>query len=241
MKNNQKMLILVGIMITLLVLCVGFFSTNILSSEENPDISTEETLDLEEQEDETDTEEQDETDLEDQDETETEEDQLDVEDEIETAPSTNNNEDSSTNTETNTSTNTETSSTPSVTATEIYNALIEAELAGRAMGDMSEDAFMFYNLSDELVSDYMLQITQMMPGMDEIFIAKAQDGKVLDVKEVLEARIDVLRNEKAFYPDDMDAVDAAEIFVVGDYIMLYVSGDLESAPLALAVFEGLVK
>lgn len=120
---------------------------------------------------------------------------------------------------------------------DLYTQLVDSELGGRAMEDTTADALTLYGLSTDLVTDYTLQITMMSPGIDEIFIAKVVEGKSDEVKKLLEERVQVLSDEKAFYPEDEEAVDGAKIFTNGDYIMLYVVGDPEASPKAEVIFN----
>lgn len=119
----------------------------------------------------------------------------------------------------------------------IYEAI---ESNFRAMFGQTAMIESLYGLSDELEEAH-LSITMMSPGMDEVFIAKVKSDKMSVVKSALEDRKNVLINEKAWYPSDVDSAQTTQIISEGDYIMLVVCSDTTAYETIEQTFIDMVK
>ncbi|MFI3115743.1 MAG: S-layer homology domain-containing protein [Clostridia bacterium] len=126
-------------------------------------------------------------------------------------------------------------------ARSIYDRLDSQALVSPNMGGFTGSISDLYKISDSLLVDAHLSVTQLIVGIDEVFIAKVATGKMTEVEEALNARIEYLINEKAFYPSDRDTANTAKIYKQGDYIMLYVSGTEDNYAKAETVFKQYAK
>lgn len=123
----------------------------------------------------------------------------------------------------------------------IYDEISDAGLVSRAMSGQTEMISSFYGLSGQL-SDAHLSLTMVMPGNDEVFIAKVTSGNLPEVKAVLDNRIEDIKKAAAGYVESMIiAGDLARYYVQGDYIMFYVSAEEANYAKAETIFKNMAK
>ncbi len=92
-----------------------------------------------------------------------------------------------------------------------------------------------YKIDLETVEEYGIAETGISPGPGLVVIAKAKEGQVDAVKANMEALLEA-KVGQAFYPAEMEAAEAAEILVDGNYVALFIVND-EVKDQAIALFE----
>lgn len=108
-----------------------------------------------------------------------------------------------------------------LSAVEIVDTLLVNDyiVAPREVTD--EEATEIYHLNLADVESYKIAETERSPGPGLIIVVKAKDGKVDEVKASLEQVLEDMVN-KAFYPDEQEAAENAEINVDGNYVSLFI-------------------
>lgn len=109
----------------------------------------------------------------------------------------------------------------SMSASEMTNKLVEAEMVRMPMPVDDQMVNELYHLNLEDVEEYGIAETGISPGNSAVIIVKAKDGKVDSVKEsvdkILEDKIG-----KAFYPEEKEVAESSEVKVKGNYVSLFV-------------------
>lgn len=136
-------------------------------------------------------------------------------------------------------------STKDVSTVEIVNEIkeaIEMRPTGPVEGDLAKEQ---YHLNLDDVEEYTIENGMMNTGLESLTVVKAKDGKADSVKASLEK---VLEDKKAqaFYPGEPEAVDAAKLEVIGNYVGLFIIPDYDGtgedvSGKALEIFEKAVK
>nr|WP_302599076.1 DUF4358 domain-containing protein [uncultured Cellulosilyticum sp.] len=118
---------------------------------------------------------------------------------------------------------------------DLLNKMIEADIVRMPMPIDETLAQEAYHIDLETVDEYALAETGISPGPGLVVMAKAKDGQVDKVKENMEALLqDKIGN--AFYPDEREAAESAEIIVEGNYVALFILHDEVEAE-AIQMFE----
>lgn len=78
-----------------------------------------------------------------------------------------------------------------------------------------------YHIDLDTVDEYAIAETGISPGPGLVVMAKAKEGQVDKVKENMEALLEA-KVGNAFYPEEREAVENAEILVDGDYVALII-------------------
>lgn len=92
---------------------------------------------------------------------------------------------------------------------------------------------------DETIEDYKLLETGRSPGVGFALVMKAKKGKVEDAKKIA----DIVLEKKvgdAFYPDEKEMAQKAEVTVKGDYVSILIFHD-EVKEEALKSFNEIIK
>lgn len=132
-----------------------------------------------------------------------------------------------------------TQQTNSVSAKEIVEKLNEKEYV-RAAAEIDDTmASEIYHLNLDDIEDYGILETQISPGPGFIMVVKAKEGKVDEVKASVEQ---VLQDKigSAFYPEEQEVSESAEVKVDGNLISLFIVNSDVSAD-AQATYEKLIK
>ena len=132
-----------------------------------------------------------------------------------------------------------TQQTNSVSAKEIVEKLNEKEYV-RAAAEIDDTmASEIYHLNLDDIEDYGILDTQISPGPGFIMVVKAKEGKVDEVKASVEQ---VLQDKigSAFYPEEQEVSESAEVKVDGNLISLFIVNSDVSAD-AQATYEKLIK
>ena len=83
----------------------------------------------------------------------------------------------------------------------------------------------------ENVEEYAGQIAMTMTSADNLIAVKAKDGKVDEVKETLEKRLDYVRQSfEQYLPDQKEKAGAGKVFTIGDYVFLVIMGRMDEDP-----------
>lgn len=132
----------------------------------------------------------------------------------------------------------------SVSASQIVQTItekVEMRPVGPVEGELLTEQF-HLNLDD--VEEQSVQNGMINTGLEVVAVVKAKEGKVDSVKASLEKVIED-KKAKAFYPGEPEAVEAAELKVVGDYVGLFIIPDYEegekNAEKAAEIFEEALK
>lgn len=118
---------------------------------------------------------------------------------------------------------------------------IETRVMGPVEGDLAKEQ---YHLNLDDIEEFSIQNGMINTGLESIAVVKAKDGKVDSVKKSLEQ---VIEDKKvaAFYPGEPEAVEAAELKVIGNYVGLFIIPDYEAeeknAEKAASIFESELK
>ena len=116
-----------------------------------------------------------------------------------------------------------------VTMKEIVTKLNEefGDWGVRMPGEITADMFKdMYYITDDIAEEYYGEMTQIRPGVSCIFAVKAKDGQIDKVKEALEqTKTDLAA--VAYLPLEKEMLEAADVYVRGNYAFLMVIGDEE--------------
>ncbi|MGL4738977.1 MAG: DUF4358 domain-containing protein [Cellulosilyticaceae bacterium] len=124
-------------------------------------------------------------------------------------------------------------------ANEIVDQIVELGAVRMPMEIDETVAKDVYHIDTEIVENYGIAETGISPGPGLAIIAQAKDGQLDAVKANMEQLLqDKIGN--AFYPDEKDAAEKAEIMVEGNYVALFILNDEVSAD-AIKLFEDAVK
>lgn len=134
--------------------------------------------------------------------------------------------------------------TKNISTADIVNKILE-EVEIRATGPVEgELAKEQYHLNLDDIEEFSIQNGMMNTGLESVAVVKAKDGKVDSVKASLE-KVKEDKKVAAFYPGEAEAVEAAEIKVIGNYVGLFVIPDYEegqkNSEKAVSVFESSLK
>lgn len=129
--------------------------------------------------------------------------------------------------------------TVSVSADQIVKDIVELGAIRMPMEVDETLAKDVYRIDPETVESYGIAETGISPGPGLAVVAKAKEGQLDAVKANMEQLLqDKIGN--AFYPDEKDAAEKAEIRVEGNYVALFILND-EVAGDAIKLFEDAVK
>ena len=127
----------------------------------------------------------------------------------------------------------------SVSAKDVVEKLNEKEYV-RAAAEIDDTmASEIYHLNLDDIEDYGILETQISPGPGFIMVVKAKEGKVDAVKALVEQ---VLQDKigKAFYPEEQEITESAEVKVDGSLVSLFILNS-EVASEAQSTYEKLIK
>lgn len=137
------------------------------------------------------------------------------------------------------SSTTETSSSSSAAADQLKEGVTMKEIVTklneefgdwgiRMPGEITADMFKdMYYITDDIAEEYYGEATQIRPGVSCIFAVKAKDGQIDKVKEALEKTKSDMDTTVAYLPLDKEMLEAADVYVRGNYAFLMVIGDEE--------------
>ncbi len=94
-------------------------------------------------------------------------------------------------------------------------------MAGEVTQEMLSD---MYGIDDTMAEDFYGKYAQVMPGVDDVVIVKAKEGKIEDVKAALEKRKEA-RIAEQYLPDMISKAEAGKVVTKGDYAALLIVGD----------------
>lgn len=92
-----------------------------------------------------------------------------------------------------------------------------------------------YHIDPNVVEEYAIAETGISPGPGLIVMVKAKEGKVEEAKANMEALLQD-RIGNAFYPQELEAAENAEVVVDGNYVGLFILND-EVKDTAMKMFE----
>lgn len=103
----------------------------------------------------------------------------------------------------------------------LVKAMVEKGYVPMPMEIDTIQAKEMYLINPDNVNEYAIARTGRSPGIGLIVIAEAKPGKEAEVQANMEQ---LLKNEigNAFYPDEKDAAEQAEIMVDGPYVSLFI-------------------
>lgn len=129
--------------------------------------------------------------------------------------------------------------TSSVSAKEVVEKLNEEGFVRMPIEIDDTMASEIYHLNLDSVEDYGILETGISPGPGFIMVVKAKEGKVDEVKaSVEEALQDKIGS--AFYPEEQEVSESAEVKVDGDLVSLFILNSVVSED-AKAKYEELIK
>lgn len=105
--------------------------------------------------------------------------------------------------------------------TDLLQEMIDAELVRMPIEVDETLAQENYHIDLNVVDEYAIAQTGMRPGPGLIVMVKAKEGQVEQAKANMEA----LKQDEigsAFYPDEQEKAENAEIIVDGDYVALFI-------------------
>lgn len=103
------------------------------------------------------------------------------------------------------------------------------------MGEQT-DAFMisdYFGIDTTLTEDFCIQQNMMSTHLNEVIIIKPSDGNMEAIKTALNAHLDKLRNEVAFYPMQAESAEAAIVNEHNGYAYLICHTEAVTAEEAL--------
>lgn len=114
-------------------------------------------------------------------------------------------------------------------ASEVYKAVSKSAGATAATMDASSVMENFYNLSAADLEDYVFYMPELSTNIEEIFIARAKEGKVDAVKAACQSRLGGLKEEAEFYPATGAYVADAKLVSEGSWVLFCVCPDSAGA------------
>lgn len=116
---------------------------------------------------------------------------------------------------------------------DLVNQMVENEYVAMPKEVNDTLAADIYHINLDNVVQYGIADTGRSPGIGLIVIAQAKDGKVEEVKANMEQLLkDKVGN--AFYPDEVEAAQRAQINVDGPYVSLFIlHPDVEAAAIQM--------
>lgn len=118
---------------------------------------------------------------------------------------------------------------------------IEMRATAPIEGELAKEK---YHLNLDDVEEFTIENGIMNTGLESIAVVKAKDGKVDSVKASFE-QVKEDKKTQAWYPGEAEAVDAAEIKVIGNYVGLFLIPDNEegqkNVEKAVSIFESELK
>lgn len=104
---------------------------------------------------------------------------------------------------------------------------IDEEIGIAMPGDLTKEMLSdMYSIDETLYDDFSGKFAQVIPGVDEVIIIKAKEGKVSDVKAALEKR-KAARMEEQYLPDMKEKAELGRVVQKGNYAALLIVGDSE--------------
>ncbi|MBR6609523.1 MAG: DUF4358 domain-containing protein [Oscillospiraceae bacterium] len=91
---------------------------------------------------------------------------------------------------------------------------------------IAQDYIDFIGLSEDMYEAYAGSYCPITPGVDVILVVEAKDGKVEDVKTVLEARkAEIVAANENYVGSLLDKAKEGRIVVKGNVVVLVIAGD----------------
>lgn len=115
-----------------------------------------------------------------------------------------------------------------LTAQDVY-AAVYAAAGGNSTMDASAYMDAFYNLTADDLADHALYMPEMSVNIEEIFIARAKDGKLDAVKAACELRQKGMAEDAEFYPATGAYVADYQLVTNGDWVMFCVCENYNDA------------
>lgn len=135
-------------------------------------------------------------------------------------------------------------STKNISTSDIVSKIkeeVEMRITGPIEGELAKEQ---YHLNLDDIEEFSIENGMMNTGLESIAVVKAVDGKVDSVKESLEKVIED-KKAAAFYPGELEAVEAAELKIIGNYVGLFIIPDSEegqkNSEKAASIFETSLK
>lgn len=97
----------------------------------------------------------------------------------------------------------------------------------------------YYKIDMDTVEEYAAAKTGMSPGIGNVVMVKAKEGQLDAAKANMEAFLEA-EVGNAFYPEEKEAAEAAEIVVDGNYVALFILHD-EVKDAAIEIYESSTK
>lgn len=118
---------------------------------------------------------------------------------------------------------------------DLLNEMMEEKIVRMPMEVDETLAQEAYFIDLDTVDEYAITETGVSPGPGLIVMAKAKEGQVEKVKENMQALLDA-KAGNAFYPEEREAMEQAEIIVEGNYVALFILND-EVEETAITMFQ----
>ena len=91
---------------------------------------------------------------------------------------------------------------------------------------IAQDYIDFIGLGEDLYESYAGSYCPITPGVDVILVVEAKEGKVEDVKAVMETRkAEIVAANENYVGALLDKAEAGRIVVKGNYAVLVIAGD----------------
>lgn len=122
---------------------------------------------------------------------------------------------------------------------ELLNQMLEQNIVRMPMPVDETLAQEAYHIDLNVVDEYAIAETGISPGPGLVVMVKAKEGQLEQAKANMEA----LKQERigsAFYPDEQEAAENAEILVDGNYVALFILNS-EVAPQAVEMYNNSTK
>ncbi len=123
------------------------------------------------------------------------------------------------------------------TAQSVYTSVAAAGgISGFVDTSFALDAY--YSLTEGDLADYALYQPDMSTSLQEVFVARAAQGKLETVKAACQSRQQGLKEEAEFYTDTGSYIDSYQLVTQGDWVLLYIGPNADAAASA---FQSAVK
>lgn len=109
----------------------------------------------------------------------------------------------------------------------VYNSVLQAGASSQY--DASSMLSVFYDISASDLEWSYLGMPSMSSNIEEIFVARAKDGKAEAVKSACQTRLEDLQSDAETYPETGTYVSDAKIETVGNWVLLYVGPNAATA------------
>lgn len=118
---------------------------------------------------------------------------------------------------------------------------IEMRMTAPLEGEALKEIF-FLNPDD--IQEAAVEKGMINTGLETVAVVKAKEGKAEEVKKAFEKYLEGFNNAQ-LYPGEPEAVEAAQLKVIGDYVGLFLIPDAEegqnNSQKALEIFENALK